>query len=238
MAETAGRIDFKQNSNLQKENEKSVGSSSNEHSATAYGQIGFHSRPTDDSFDNGGGTIVPSGWYYNASSFAAMNAARVKVPESFNLSDDHCTLEEGSPKWPFMRQRVQAVKGERGKANSVVSLSKKPLNAQLTSSIGKLQSTSQSYCTTKSLRQGDNSFLTTEEIFKSASDSRNGSEGLEQLMVMCIYSVYVCYCCQSFSCCRVAYPTVMVVIVTMKTGFHYWDPAVKVFIFLVIVNYQ
>ena len=79
MAETAGRIDRKQNSNLQKENEKSVGSSSNEHSATAYGQVGFHSQPTDDSFGNGGATIVPSGWYYNVSSFAAMNAARVKV---------------------------------------------------------------------------------------------------------------------------------------------------------------
>ena len=50
--------------------------------------------------------------------------------------------------------------------------------------------------------------------------------------------VYICYCCRSFSWYRVAYLTMMVVIVTMKTGFHYWNPVVKVFIFLVTVDYQ
>ena len=49
--------------------------------------------------------------------------------------------KEESPTCSFMRQRLQAVKGERGKTKSVVAPSK-PLNSQLTSSIGQLQSSS------------------------------------------------------------------------------------------------
>ena len=44
--------------------------------------------------------------------------------------------KEESPTCSFMRQRLQAVKGERGKTKSVVVPSK-PLNSRLTSSIGK-----------------------------------------------------------------------------------------------------
>ena len=49
--------------------------------------------------------------------------------------------KEESPACSFMRQRLQAVKGERGKTKSVVAPSK-PLNSRLTSSIGQLQSSS------------------------------------------------------------------------------------------------
>ena len=49
--------------------------------------------------------------------------------------------KEESPTCSFMRQRLQAVKGERGKTKSVVAPSK-PLNPRLTSSIGQLQSSS------------------------------------------------------------------------------------------------
>ena len=49
--------------------------------------------------------------------------------------------KEESPTCSFMRQRLQAVKGERGKTKSVVAPSK-PLNSRLTSSIGQLQSSS------------------------------------------------------------------------------------------------
>ena len=49
--------------------------------------------------------------------------------------------KEESPTCSFMRQRLQTVKGERGKTKSVVAPSK-PLNSQLTSSIGQLQSSS------------------------------------------------------------------------------------------------
>ena len=373
MAGIGGRTDFKKKADLQKENnEKSVGSSSNEHSASTYGQLGFHSRPTDDLLSDGRATLA----CYNASNLAAMNATRVKALETFNLymSDDHCTLnfdvledrfvtfiqwqgpldyqlmaeagfvytgqedlvfcfhcgikldrwskdmepllrhKEESPTCSFMRQRLQAVKGERGKTKSVVAPSK-PLNPRLTSSIGQLQSSSlivskaihtvvtglneprlsyggsfddrpgaslpitaencqsmtktrvkrksevatsssgqhlaaadtnmasfppEGFCTTKLHQWGNDCSSTTKEVFKSANDSISiGSQDLEQLTVRCVcLCMCVCYCCQSFSWCIVAYPTVMVVIVTMKTGFHYWDPAVKVFIFLVTVNYQ
>jgi len=47
--------------------------------------------------------------------------------------------KEESPTCSFMRQKLQAVKGERGKTKSVVA-PLKPLNPQLTSSIGQLQS--------------------------------------------------------------------------------------------------
>ena len=49
--------------------------------------------------------------------------------------------KEESPTCSFVRQRLQAVKGERGKTKSVVAPSK-PLNPRLTSSIGQLQSSS------------------------------------------------------------------------------------------------
>ena len=49
--------------------------------------------------------------------------------------------KEESPTCSFMRKKLQAVKGERGKAKSVVAPSK-PLNSRLTSSIGQLQSSS------------------------------------------------------------------------------------------------
>ena len=49
--------------------------------------------------------------------------------------------KEESPTCSFMRQKLQAVKGEKGKIKSVVAPSK-PLNARLTSSIGQLQSSS------------------------------------------------------------------------------------------------
>ena len=49
--------------------------------------------------------------------------------------------KEESPTCSFMRQRLQAVKGEKGKIKSVVAPSK-PLNARLTSSIGQLHSSS------------------------------------------------------------------------------------------------
>ena len=49
--------------------------------------------------------------------------------------------KEESPTCSFMRQRLQAVKRERGKTISVVAPSK-PLNSRLTSSIGQLQSSS------------------------------------------------------------------------------------------------
>ena len=194
--------DLQQKSDSQRENEKSL-SLINEHSATVYGQIGFNSQPSDDLFDDGGHqvTTAHSGTCYNVSSFTTMNATRVKVLETFNLSNDHCTLnfgnledrlvtlmqwegpldyqsmaeagfvycgqedlvfcfhcnikldrwskdmepllrhKEESPTCSFMRQRLQAVKGERGKTKSVVAPSK-PLNSRLTSSIGQLQSSS------------------------------------------------------------------------------------------------
>ena len=56
--------------------------------------------------------------------------------------------KEESPTCSFMRQRSQAVKGERGKTKSVVAPSK-PLNSRLTSSIG--QSQSSSLVTSKSI---------------------------------------------------------------------------------------
>ena len=49
--------------------------------------------------------------------------------------------KEESPTCSFVRQKLRAVKGEKGKATSVVAPSK-PLNARLTSSIGQLQSSS------------------------------------------------------------------------------------------------
>ena len=49
--------------------------------------------------------------------------------------------KEESPTCSFVRQKLRAVKGEKGKAISVVAPSK-PLNARLTSSIGQLQSSS------------------------------------------------------------------------------------------------
>ena len=47
--------------------------------------------------------------------------------------------KEESPTCSFMKQKLRAVKGEKGKIKSVVAPSK-PLNARLTSSIGQLQS--------------------------------------------------------------------------------------------------
>ena len=49
--------------------------------------------------------------------------------------------KEASPTCSYMRQKLQEVKGERGKTKSVVAPSK-PLNSRLTSSIGQLQSSS------------------------------------------------------------------------------------------------
>ena len=49
--------------------------------------------------------------------------------------------KEESPTCSFMRQKLRAVKGEKGKTKSIVAPSK-PLNARLTSSIGQLQSSS------------------------------------------------------------------------------------------------
>ena len=235
---TAVRIDFKQKLNLQKENERSVGSSSSEHSAVPYGQIG--SRPTDDLFDDDGRvTVVPSGSYYNVSNFAAMNAARVKVSEIFNLTGDHFSLKEKTRHSPSTKQTLQAVKGEREKTKSVVAPST-PLHSRLTSSIGQLQSASQGFCTTKFHQRVKVmiGFSTAKEIFKSADDSNNitGSEGLEQFTVRCECFVSVYYC-HSSSCCRVVYLTLTVVIVTMKTGLHWWALIVMVFMFLVTVSY-
>ena len=49
--------------------------------------------------------------------------------------------KEESPTCSFMRQKLRTVKGEKGRAISIVAPSK-PLNARLTSSIGQLQSSS------------------------------------------------------------------------------------------------
>ena len=49
--------------------------------------------------------------------------------------------KEESPTCSFMRQKLQTVKREKGKAKSIVAPSK-PLNTRLTSSIGQLQSSS------------------------------------------------------------------------------------------------
>ena len=198
MAGTAVRMDLKQKSNLQKENETSVGSSSNEHSPIVYGQIGFHLPSTDDSFDDGdndGRTTVaaPTGAYYNVSNFAAMNAARVKVSEVFNLTSDgtfdHFAWKEENLDSPSTRQTLPKVKGERGKTKSVVAPTK-PLNSRLTSSIGQLQSSSLGFCTTKSHQRVKVAIAfsatkeISKEIFKSADDSNNTrSEGLEQFTV-------------------------------------------------------
>ena len=232
---TAVRIDFKQKLNLQKENEKSVGSSSSEHSAVPYGQIG--SRPTDDLFDDDGRvTVVPSGSYYNVSNFAAMNAARVKVSEIFNLTGDHFALKEETLHSPSTKQTLQEVEGEREKTKSVVAPST-PLRSQ---SIGQLQSASLGFCMTKSHQRVKVTigFSTAKEIFKSADDSNiTGSEGLEQFTVRCECFVSVCYYCHSSSCCRVVYLTLMVVMVTLKTGLHWWALIVMVFMFLVAVSY-
>ena len=232
---TAVRIDFKQRLNLQKEDEKSVESSSSEHSAVPYGLIG--SRPTDDLFDDDGRvTVIPSGAYYNVSNFAAMNAARVKVSEIFNLTGDHFALKEETRHSPSTKQTLQAVKREREKTKSVVAPST-PLHSQ---SIGQLQSASLGFCMTKSHQRVKVTigFSTAKEIFKSADDSNNitGSEGLELFTVRCECFVSVYYC-HSSSCCRVVYLTLTVVMVTMKTGLHWWALVVMVFMLLVTVSY-
>ena len=65
----------------------------------------------------------------------------IKLDRWFKDMEPLLRHKEESPTCSFMRQRLQAVKGERGKTKSVVAPSK-PLNSRLTSSIGQLQSSS------------------------------------------------------------------------------------------------